>query len=141
MADNPEKRGHSRPQRDDIHSKIGPDLTNSPTVDQAKNGTPKFEPIRSNMLASREEHVSRSWSRNSVSLSLQRTISYGDGHGFVAVTHDDGEREATSSDGEGEEDEFEVYWDGDDDPLCPRNKKKWKKWAIVLIVSASSLCV
>ncbi|KAF1850118.1 MFS general substrate transporter [Cucurbitaria berberidis CBS 394.84] len=34
-----------------------------------------------------------------------------------------------------------VAWDGDADPLNPRNMTKFRRWAIVLICSASSLCV
>lgn len=36
---------------------------------------------------------------------------------------------------------FEVRWDGPNDPECPRNFGKGKKWAIVLITSAGSLCL
>jgi hypothetical protein len=37
--------------------------------------------------------------------------------------------------------EFEVTWDGDDDPMNPRSMPYARKWIIVIIVSASSLCV
>ncbi|KAG9949779.1 hypothetical protein KCU85_g3966, partial [Aureobasidium melanogenum] len=37
--------------------------------------------------------------------------------------------------------EFEVTWDGDDDPMNPRSMAYARKWIIVVIVSASSLCV
>lgn len=41
-----------------------------------------------------------------------------------------------------EKDPFEVHWEnGDDDPLNPRSMSKARKWLIVIIVSASSLCV
>ncbi|KAH0229847.1 MFS general substrate transporter, partial [Aureobasidium melanogenum] len=40
------------------------------------------------------------------------------------------------------EKEFEVTWDGgDDDPMNPRSMAYARKWIIVIIVSASSLCV
>lgn len=39
------------------------------------------------------------------------------------------------------EKEFEVDWDGDDDPMNPRSMNKLRKWLIVLTVSSSSLCV
>ena len=39
------------------------------------------------------------------------------------------------------EKEFEVHWDGDNDPMNPRSMSKARKWVIVLIVSATSLCV
>ena len=36
---------------------------------------------------------------------------------------------------------FEVRWDGDEDPINPRNMGTARKWMIVLLVSTSSLCV
>lgn len=41
-----------------------------------------------------------------------------------------------------EKDPFEVHWDGgDSDPMNPRRHSKARKWVVVLLVSASSLCV
>ena len=37
--------------------------------------------------------------------------------------------------------EFEVTFDGDSDPYNPKNRPTGRKWLIVIIVSASSLCV
>jgi hypothetical protein len=37
--------------------------------------------------------------------------------------------------------EFEVAWDGDDDPMNPRSMPYARKWIIIMILSASSLCV
>lgn len=34
-----------------------------------------------------------------------------------------------------------VTWEGDDDPMNPRSMSKARKWLVVIIVSASSLCV
>ena len=39
------------------------------------------------------------------------------------------------------ENEYEVNWDGDHDPMNPRSMSKPRKWLIVIIVSMSSLCV
>ncbi|KAF2091599.1 putative MFS multidrug transporter [Saccharata proteae CBS 121410] len=36
---------------------------------------------------------------------------------------------------------FTVTWDGENDPANPRNMSKARRWLIVLIVAASSLCV
>ena len=39
-------------------------------------------------------------------------------------------------------DHFEVHWDGgDSDPMNPRSMSMARKWAVVLIVSAASVCV
>jgi len=41
-----------------------------------------------------------------------------------------------------DKDPFEVRWDhGDNDPMNPRSMSMARKWVVVLIVSASSLCV
>ncbi len=72
--------------------------------------------------------------------SLMRSRSYGDGHGYTAY----GEDEEVPPEGEQETDpekEYEVQWDGDDDPLNPRSFSKGRKWLIVSIVSAGSTCV
>lgn len=37
--------------------------------------------------------------------------------------------------------EFEVTFDGDSDPMSPKNKSTLRKWGIVLIGSSCSLCV
>ncbi|KAI4846450.1 MFS general substrate transporter, partial [Aureobasidium sp. EXF-8845] len=37
--------------------------------------------------------------------------------------------------------QFEVAWDGDDDPMNPRSMPYARKWIIIIILSASSLCV
>jgi hypothetical protein len=34
-----------------------------------------------------------------------------------------------------------VAWEGEDDPECPYNLPKWRKWLIVANVSTASLCV
>ena len=75
-------------------------------------------------------------------LSLTRSIS--DGHGFTyfrdedrapSVPHDPEKANGST------EENFEVTWDGDNDPFNPRSFGRARKWVIVLIVSMSSLCV
>lgn len=36
---------------------------------------------------------------------------------------------------------MEVTWDGDDDPINPKNWKTWRKWLIVFTLAAGSMCV
>ncbi|KXL41506.1 MAG: hypothetical protein FE78DRAFT_156310, partial [Acidomyces sp. 'richmondensis'] len=75
--------------------------------------------------------------------------SYTDGYSHVGHNHDEvGEEEnekkqdRLTSAGEGDAlKEFEVRFDGDADPYSPKNKSTGRKWSIVLILSASSLCV
>ena len=72
--------------------------------------------------------------------SLQRSRSYGDGHGYTAFGEDE-EAPTKTENGEDPEKEFEVQWDGDHDPMNPRNMSKGRKWIVVAIVSAGSTCV
>jgi len=74
------------------------------------------------------------------SASLQRSRSYGDGHGNTAF----GKDEETPKTEEGEQDPekaFEVRWDGEHDPMNPRCMGNGRKWVVVFIVSAGSTCV
>ena len=36
---------------------------------------------------------------------------------------------------------FEVRWDSEDDPLCPRNFHLARKWLIVLLACSTAFCV
>ena len=83
-------------------------------------------------------------SKNGYSGSLQRSRSSGDGHGFTV--HKDDEEEAAAAAAKDEENgveekQFEVQWDGEGDPMNPRNLGTGRKWAIVLVISAGSTCV
>ena len=74
------------------------------------------------------------------SSSLHRSKSYGDGHGYTAFGEDE-EAPKKIENGEDPEKEFEVQWDGDQDPMNPRNMSNGRKWIVVAIVSAGSTCV
>ncbi|CAI6331964.1 unnamed protein product [Periconia digitata] len=72
-----------------------------------------------------------------------------DGYTYFA-SHEDEEdhrRSSRKSVGEGasaqndEDDPFLVRFSGDSDPMNPRSLPKWRRWSIVLICAASSLCV
>ncbi|KAK5133872.1 hypothetical protein LTR08_007203 [Meristemomyces frigidus] len=70
--------------------------------------------------------------------------SYTDGYTHFGDEDEEKQRrEAATAQGAGftSELEFEVSFDGDSDPLSPRNLSTLRKWMIVIIVSASSLCV
>ncbi len=64
--------------------------------------------------------------------------TYGDGYGFRYFGDD--ERHEEDFNGK-RKTEYEVHWDGEDDPMHPRNMSKARKWLIVWIVSFSSACV
>lgn len=54
---------------------------------------------------------------------------------------DNGDDEHENTDAAGETDEHEVVFDGDTDPMSPKNRSTLQKWFIVLILSSSSVCV
>jgi hypothetical protein len=104
--------------------------TTSTHLSTDDGGDAGFEPIR----PPASQNASR---RTSVSLSQSRSNNgYGidGGAGIEGV----GDLQTTRLD----KDPFEVGWDnGDSDPLCPRSMSKARKWLIVSIVSAASVCV
>lgn len=66
--------------------------------------------------------------------------SYTDG--YTHFEHEDASKPDDVARGPGEEDkEFEVQFNGDADPWNPKNKTTLRKWCIVLIGCACSLCV
>ncbi|KAH8677260.1 major facilitator superfamily domain-containing protein [Xylariales sp. PMI_506] len=83
----------------------------------------------------RPDRLSRSPS--AASKSVHRVRSH-NGHGCANI--DDSPDEGVNQRAE-EKDPFEVTWDGDNDPLCPRTMSSLRKWVLVVIVSMGSLCV
>lgn len=73
--------------------------------------------------------------------SVRSGRSYTDG--YTHFDHgDDEEKQQSGPNTQPEEGkEFEVSFDGDLDPFNPKNKSTLRKWSIVLIGSACSLCV
>ena len=99
-----------------------------------------FAPI--NLAAnSRSNSHARSQSRSRRPLSRSRSNNgYGCDDHADSAEEESGDPEASGA--PEEKDPFEVHWDGgDSDPMNPRSMSLGRKWAIVLIVSASSLCV
>jgi hypothetical protein len=83
--------------------------------------------------------ASRSNSRPTSFRSMSRVRSQ---NGYGCDDQDDESDQVGDAEGQPEKDPFEVGWDdGDKDPLNPRSKSKFAKWAIVIICSMSSLCV
>ncbi|CAJ2510673.1 Uu.00g062980.m01.CDS01 [Anthostomella pinea] len=64
------------------------------------------------------------------------------GHSCAELDREPGADAALpSNQADAEKDPFEVSWDSDDDPLCPRSMPLARKWLIVIIVGMGSLCV
>lgn len=64
--------------------------------------------------------------------------TFGDGYGFRYFGDD--ERHSDEFD-QRPKTEYDVNWDGENDPMHPRSMSKARKWLIVWIVSFSSACV
>ncbi|KAK3678613.1 hypothetical protein LTR78_001911 [Recurvomyces mirabilis] len=89
------------------------------------------------------EHHLQAQRTHSTARSTRSHHSYTDG--YTHFGHEDEEKRDRSAVPAGDdvdpEKQYEVQFDGDADPLSPRNKSTFRKWLIVIIISASSLCV
>ena len=72
--------------------------------------------------------------------SIHSHRSYAAGDGYTCFTEQE-EQQAKASRGVVEAEPFLVTWDGDSDPMNPRSMSKLRRWSIILIIAASSLCV
>ena len=83
-------------------------------------------------------------SRHSVSsMSSVAHVRSQNGHGCADLEESGWATEGPPSQirAEPEKDPFEVSWDSDDEPLCPRSMPLFRKWILVLIIGMGSLCV
>jgi len=90
------------------------------------------------------ERRGRNHSRSQDSHSLRTTRSHqsrAGGDGYTCFDAEPEHARPNSKPGVVTEQPYLVTWDGDSDPLNPRSMTKLRRWAIVLICSASSLCV
>ncbi|KAI1636614.1 major facilitator superfamily transporter [Biscogniauxia mediterranea] len=75
------------------------------------------------------------------STGLERVRSQ-NGHGCADLDAGSGTDDTNSPIPPGTvKDVFEVGWDGDDDPRCPRSISLVRKWLMVIIIGMGSLCV
>ncbi|KAF2654803.1 MFS general substrate transporter [Lophiostoma macrostomum CBS 122681] len=72
------------------------------------------------------------------SIHSHRSYAAGDGYTYFPEQEDQPDK-STGDTANGES--YLVTWDGDSDPMNPRSMSKLRRWSIVLIVAASSLCV
>lgn len=103
----------------------------------ASEGT-QYEPLQT-PANGRERGLRKTQSGNSLALPpSMRRIRSNNGHGVadeMDVPSRPGGPDAM------QKDPFDIVWDGDDDPLCPRSMSLLHKWALVVIVGMCSLCV
>ncbi|KAK4506913.1 hypothetical protein PRZ48_000646 [Zasmidium cellare] len=120
--------------------------------DKTKYDRTEEEEIEEETASTKEERLARQQRplpvplRNTRSRSSARSvksyISHTDGYSHFNEANDEEKQRATAADGsENPDKQFEVTFDGDADPYNPKNRPYIRKWLIVIIVSASSLCV
>lgn len=108
-------------------------------IDQGEE--PKeFGPIKTNSTENHDERPNTLVpTRSRISTRSQR--SYAGADGYTQFAEDSEEQTGSEAKEEGENGEIIVTWEGEDDPMSPRSISHARKWLIVLILSASSLCV
>jgi hypothetical protein len=117
-----------------------PDHSPTPnTRDNTHGAKTAFEPIRREKSGTGE--ASHRTAPRSRPLFLQSSRSYGGGDGYGCMSEDERGGSHGQDQPHDPEKEFEVHWDGDNDLMNPRSMSKPRKWLIVLILSATSLCV
>lgn len=92
-----------------------------------------YEPMQTTGIRDNSRPLSKARSATSGSIGYVRSNN---GHGCADL-----DNSADEANGTVEKDPFEVAWDSDNDPLCPRSMSLIHKWTIVLIVGMGSLCV
>lgn len=116
----------------------GEDTSTATNNSSPTKANKEFAPISRKVsnIDSRSGSRARSGSRRGSAGALSRHRS---NNGYGCDEDNDKVEEATDVQ---EKDPYEVHWEnGDSDPMNPRSRSKFRKWVIVLIVSASSLCV
>ncbi|KAI1780570.1 MFS general substrate transporter [Hypoxylon cercidicola] len=111
------------------------------------NGTPSNIRINDTLNKEKLELESRRSTaqdshRESIAASTLSRIRSNNGHGCADLEESDATDDTlASTQPQNEKDPFEVAWDGDDDPLCPRSMSIVRKWLVVVTVGMGSLCV
>ncbi len=111
-------------------------------TDQESRYEPIHHGIRDNLQEPSQVNSRLSTPRPSSTVSSITRVRSQNGHGCADL------EESRWPDGEppegravAEKDSFEVSWDSEDEPMCPRSLSFCRKWMIVVIVSMGSLCV
>lgn len=113
---------------------------------------PRYERLRGAAgLDSRDEEIARPSTVDSArpglaptrsrAKSLRSIRSHQSRAGTDGYTLNNEDEKPNNSTGTPADDPYLVQWSGDADPMNPRSMTTLRRWCIVLIVSASSLCV
>ncbi len=124
-------------------------MTENGQADAAKKdaflNVPSQPPASLSLVSTNQSRsTARSRSQSRPRPSLYTTRSYVDAHGtyFTERQPETPVKEKSDVDVEkSPEKNFEVDWDGPDDPLNPRNMGTGRKWLVVIILAFGSLCV
>lgn len=123
-----------------FHNQATSSQASDPTIDREKLAPPP--PIgQGSILTPTQSHTSRRTQRS----QLYPTRSYIDSHGAFSEEPNADTASHSSKTGEGAHDEKpshkEVVFEGNDDPLNPKNLPTWRKWSIVITLAFGSMCV
>ncbi|KAI1381432.1 MFS general substrate transporter [Hypoxylon crocopeplum] len=116
--------------------------TNNMTSDMDKLDQEKLE-LEAGLDAGPESRRKSLESHRMRSPSITRLRS-NNGHGCADLDEEEGDATddtLTSAQPQVEKDPFEVAWESDKDPLCPRSMSIVRKWLVVITVGMGSLCV
>ena len=72
---------------------------------------------------------------------LQRSPPSRNSHDYIPFNTEKAAPRGQKENVRDEEKEYEVGWDGDQDPMNPKNMSTGRKWVIVLVLSSGSACV
>ena len=129
--------------RDELQEKEIEAGNTSPTASDHSPYEPKeFVPINGpTQTRNQNNSLARATSSSLKSISRSRSNN-GYGCGNQEDSDESADVEGGMPNGGADKDPFEVRWDnGDSDAMNPRSMGLGRKWVVVLIVSASSLCV
>jgi len=105
-----------------------------------RNGTPTFGGHRDFENGSARPNPLAT-TRSRISTRSQQSYAGADGYTRFNEDEDPTSKERAEKGADDQDSEIIVTWDGDDDPMSPRSMGLARKWSIVFILSASSLCV
>ena len=116
-------------------------LSSSGTAESEILESKEFTPIKSSGRTHSRSNSQTQKNRPASLRAISRTRSQ-NGYGCDDVNDDVEEGASAESRAAIEKDQYEVGWDdGENDPMNPRGMSLARKWVVVIVVSASSLCV
>lgn len=127
------------------HSKAAKFLKMNSEINGSNNGQRRssqttYEPI-SGPPNDQNLTAQRTLSRSSSRAENPCAISLSDGYSRTGADDEGDIERSEQAAGPGQEPEFLVKWDDDNDPMDPRNMGLLRRWLIVAVISMGSACV